>query len=139
VVRISGTSSNFKIAPNKKRVKINTSNKSGTGSKQEFGKVESGIYRQKSNGCYYEQPHINGRRTWRSLGTQNLKLAREEFHKRRVKGQIGYAPKNAVATRAINSGQLSLRMYSGIPCCSMASANTPNTSSALIVRSAWML
>jgi hypothetical protein len=73
-------------------VKKNISNKSGTGSKQEFEKVESGIYRQKSNGCYYERPHINGRRTWRSLGTQNLKLAREEFHKRRVKGQVAYPP-----------------------------------------------
>jgi len=83
-------------------VKKNISTKSGTGSKQEFEKVESGIYRQKSNGCYYERPHINGRRTWRSLGTQNLKLAREEFHKRRVKGQVAYAPINAVATGAVS-------------------------------------
>ncbi|MEY4385263.1 MAG: hypothetical protein RLY20_546, partial [Verrucomicrobiota bacterium] len=37
--------------------------------------------------------------------------------------------------RAMNSGPLSLRMYSGAPCCAMASANTPSTSSALIVRS----
>jgi hypothetical protein len=79
-------------------VKTKNINTSGTDSKQEFERVESGIYRQKSNGCYYERPHINGRRTWRSLGTQNLKLAREEHHKRRVNGQIAYAPRNAVAT-----------------------------------------
>ncbi len=82
-------------------MKNNISNKPGTDSKQKFEKVESGIYRQKSNGCYYERPHINGRRTWRSLGTANLKLAREELHKRRVKGQVAYAPQNAVATGAV--------------------------------------
>jgi hypothetical protein len=99
-------------------VKNNISNKPGTGSKQEFEKVESGIYRQKSNGCYYKRPHINGRRTWRSLGTQNLKLAREEYYKRRVKGQIAYAPKNAVATGAV------IRCYEqdGFRCAIIAAA-----------------
>jgi hypothetical protein len=58
-------------------------------------RVADGIYRR-SSGTLYERPIINGRPTWRSLGTQNLKLAREELHKRRVKGAIAYVPKDAV-------------------------------------------
>jgi len=88
-------------------VKNNNNSASGTDSAPEFEKIESGIYRKKSNSCYYERPHINGRRTWRSLKTPNLKLAREEFHKRRVKGQVAYVPKTAVYT-----GQI-IRCYEG--------------------------
>ena len=79
-------------------MKINVSSAPGTDSAQAFERVESGIYRSTTNGCYYERPRINGKRTWRSLGTKNLKLAREELHKRRVKGEIAYVPKNIVYT-----------------------------------------
>lgn len=83
---------------------MNVSSAPGTDSAQAFERVESGIYRSTTNGCYYERPHINGKRTWRSLGTKNLKLAREELHKRRVKGEIAYVPKNIVYTGQVIRG-----------------------------------
>ena len=46
--------------------------------------VETRIYRNPSSRVYYERPFVNGRRTWRSLLTQNLKFAREELHRRRA-------------------------------------------------------
>ena len=49
----------------------------------QFERVESGIFRYIPSGVYYERPKINGRRTWRSLETANLKYAREELHRRR--------------------------------------------------------
>jgi hypothetical protein len=49
-----------------------------------FIRVESGIYRNPGSGTYFERPVLSGRRTWRSLGTKNLKLAREELHRRRA-------------------------------------------------------
>ena len=38
--------------------------------------VEAGIYQNPQSRTYFERPHINGKRTWRSLKTKNLKLAR---------------------------------------------------------------
>jgi hypothetical protein len=55
-----------------------------TGSSSPFELVETGIYRKTTNGCYYEHPHVNGRRTWRSLETKNLKHAKEELYRRRA-------------------------------------------------------
>lgn len=48
-----------------------------------FEHVEAGIYRNTDSGTYFERPKVNGKRTWRSLETKNLKHAREELHKRR--------------------------------------------------------
>ena len=45
-------------------------------------KVADGIYRH-SNGTLYERPWIQGKRTFRSLETENLKHAKEELHRRR--------------------------------------------------------
>ena len=55
----------------------------GTKSVPQFQFVETGIHRKTANGVYYERPKINGRRTWRSLDTANLKHAREELYRRR--------------------------------------------------------
>ncbi len=49
-----------------------------------FEHVEAGIYRNTSSDTYFERPVINGKRTWRSLETKNLKHARETLHKRRA-------------------------------------------------------
>ena len=49
-----------------------------------FEHVEAGIYRNTSSGVYFERPKVNGKRTWRSLETSNLKHAREELYKRRA-------------------------------------------------------
>jgi hypothetical protein len=49
-----------------------------------FQFVETGLYRNISNGVDFERPSIKGRRTWRSLDTANLKHAREELHRRRA-------------------------------------------------------
>jgi hypothetical protein len=54
-----------------------------------FGHVEAGIYRNTSSGTYFERPKIQGKRTWRSLETKNLKHARETFHKRRSDASNG--------------------------------------------------
>lgn len=74
--------------------------------------VETGIYRYTANGTYHERPSIAGRRTWRGLGVnftsqKNLKLAREEYHRRRSlesEGKNPYAepeePKTVASTVA---------------------------------------
>jgi hypothetical protein len=49
-----------------------------------FEHVEVGIYRYRPNGNYYARTAVNGKRTWRSLKTRNLKFARERLHQRRV-------------------------------------------------------
>jgi len=64
---------------------------------QNWIRVADGIYRR-SSGTLYERPIINHRPTWRSLGTKNLKLAREELRKRRIKGEASYIPTPTVVT-----------------------------------------
>jgi hypothetical protein len=49
-----------------------------------FEHIEAGIYRYTPNGNYYERTTINGKRTWRSLKTKNLKLARGRLNQRRA-------------------------------------------------------
>jgi len=56
----------------------------GTVAAPRFQFVETGLYRNISNGVYFERPSIKGRRTWRSLDTANLKHAREELYRRRA-------------------------------------------------------
>jgi|GEM_PF-2603597 len=58
------------IRPVKKRVAVSR-----------FQFVETGLYRNISNGVYFERPSIKGRRTWRSLDAANLKHAREEVYR----------------------------------------------------------
>ena len=48
-----------------------------------FQGVAPGIYRYLKEGTLYERPWINGRRTWRSLGTEDLQAALSEFRRRR--------------------------------------------------------
>ena len=55
----------------------------GSGSAPLFEHIEPGIYRYALNGNYYERPGINGKRTWRSLKTKNLRFARERLRRRR--------------------------------------------------------
>jgi len=54
----------------------------GSDSTPRFEHVEAGIYRYTPNGNYYERTTINGKRTWRSLKTKNLKFGRERLHQR---------------------------------------------------------
>ena len=49
-----------------------------------FKHVEAGIYRNTSSDVCFERPKVNGKRTWHSLGTSNLKHACEKLHKRRA-------------------------------------------------------
>jgi len=63
--------------------------------------VESGIYRKTANGVYYERPFIDGKRTWRSLQTSNLKHAREELHKRRAGVSGNQKPESVVELRTV--------------------------------------
>src|SRR5437867_1069887 len=57
-----------------------------------FEQIESGIYKNSRNGKYFERPLVNGKRTWRSLGGKNLKLAKEEFYRRRAAASAGKNP-----------------------------------------------
>jgi hypothetical protein len=59
--------------------------------------VETGIYKHTANGTCHERPSIGDKRTWRSLGVnftpqKNLKLAREEYHRRRSMESEGRSP-----------------------------------------------
>lgn len=51
-----------------------------------FQCVAPSIYRYLKEGTLYERPWINGRRTWRSLGTTDLQAALNEFRRRRGLG-----------------------------------------------------
>lgn|SRR5664280_2563846 len=55
----------------------------GSDSTPLFEHIEAGIYRYTLNGNYYERPTLNGKRTWRSLKTKNLKSARKKLRWRR--------------------------------------------------------
>jgi hypothetical protein len=68
------------------------------GSARKFEQVEPGIYKNSKNGKYFERPLINGKRTWRALGGKNLKLAREEFYRRRTAVSAGTSPYLEAAT-----------------------------------------
>jgi hypothetical protein len=46
-------------------------------------RVAPGIYRYLKSQTFYERPWINGRRTYRSLGTTDLQTAKCEFRRRR--------------------------------------------------------
>ena len=48
-----------------------------------FEQVAPGMYRYSRTGTFYERPWINGRRTWRSLGTTDLQAAQRELRRRR--------------------------------------------------------
>ncbi len=54
-----------------------------------FKHMETGIYQHRRSRTYFERPHIDGKRTWRSLRTKNLKFAREELHRRRAAALSG--------------------------------------------------
>ena len=75
--------------------------------------VEVGIYQNPQSRTYFERPHINGKRTWRSLKTKNLKLAREELHRRRAASSAGsnpFAPKATLLVRVKTAGEV-IRRY----------------------------
>jgi hypothetical protein len=51
--------------------------------------VERGIYKSLKNGLLSERPFIDGRRTWRSLRTTKITLARAELRRRKAARQSG--------------------------------------------------
>ena len=97
--------------------KGNMNNKSipveGPANQPLFQLVESGIYRKTTNGVYYERPHVNGKRTWRSLETANLKHAREAFYKRRATPKND--PAEYVVPASLTVGEL-INRYLGDEC-----------------------
>ena len=70
-------------AKQKSECNMKTKLKKAAAAGPQFERVESGIFRYIPSGVYYERPKINGRRTWRSLETSNLKYAWEEYCRRR--------------------------------------------------------
>ncbi len=76
----------------------------GAESAPQFQFVETGIYRKSTNDVYYERPKVNGKRTWRSLATSNLKHAREELHRRRA--AIGTHNDPYAETEAVMVGEI---------------------------------
>src|SRR2546427_13095820 len=63
-----------------------------TATKYHYVREADGIFRHKSSRYLHERPTINGKRTWRSLETKNLKLAKEEFRRRRSAEDRGEDP-----------------------------------------------
>jgi len=66
----------------------------------QYERVADGIFRHKTTRWLHERPTINGKRTWRSLETKNLKLGKEEFWRRRSaedRGEDPYAERQAPA------------------------------------------
>jgi integrase len=51
--------------------------------------VERGIYRSTTSGLLSERPFIEGKRTWRSLRTTKITVARAELRRRRAARQTG--------------------------------------------------
>ena len=70
-----------------------------------IGLVADGIYRLKGGGLF-ERPWVRGKRTWRSLETKNLKLAKEELHRRRS----GLQPKKEESDSEVTVGDV-IRAY----------------------------
>jgi integrase len=73
----------------------------------QFERVESGLYRNITSGTYFYRPKAHGKRTWRSLETQNLKHAREELHRRLAGGSVAEMEK---AKAAVLLGEI-IRRY----------------------------
>ena len=61
-------------------------------SEPRYKHMETGIYQARRSRTYFERPHIDGKRKWRSLRTKNLKFAREELHRRRAAAFSGNSP-----------------------------------------------
>jgi integrase len=62
----------------------------------QYVREAEGIFRHTATKWLHERPTINGKRTWKSLKTKNLKLAKEEFRRRRSaedRGENPYAEK----------------------------------------------
>ena len=53
-------------------------------------RADAGIWLHVPSGTYYERPTINGKPTYRSLGTKNLAEAKKEYCKRHGKGDAAY-------------------------------------------------
>src|SRR5260221_14415790 len=49
---------------------------------KKWSREADGIYPHVPSNKLYWMPWVYGKRTWESLGTENLKLARETYHKR---------------------------------------------------------
>lgn len=83
--------------------------------------AERGIYRYKD--CegkitYHERPWIAGKRTWRSLGfaftaQSSLKLAREEYHRRRAEVSMGRNPYAEVPKPALDQNSTPAQSEAG--------------------------
>lgn len=75
--------------------------------------VGGGVYKytdQSGEVTYHERPFINGKRTWRSLGFNgtkqtNLKLAKEEYCRRRAEVAAGHNPYEAVDASSAKSAE----------------------------------
>jgi hypothetical protein len=61
---------------------------------KKWNREADGIYRHVPSNKLYWRPWVDGKRTWESLGTENLKLAKETYHKRVAGLPAGVTKKN---------------------------------------------
>jgi len=61
-------------------------------SKYQYEREAEGIFRHTGTRWLHERPTINGKRTWRTLETKNLKFAKETYRKRRSAEDRGENP-----------------------------------------------
>jgi len=77
----------------------------GTKTTHQYVREADGIYRHQISRYLHERPFLNGKRTWRSLGTKNLKFAKEEFRRRRSAEDRGDDPYAEIQDRAPEEGK----------------------------------
>jgi integrase len=70
---------------------------------KKWNREADGIYRHVPSNKLYWRPWVDGKRTWESLGTENLKLAKETYHKR-VAGLPAGVTKKTTSTASVPAG-----------------------------------
>src|SRR2546426_5170656 len=70
---------------------------------KKWNREADGIYRHVPSNKLYWRPWGDGKRTWESLGTKNLKLAKETYHKR-VAGLPAGVTEKTTSTASVPAG-----------------------------------
>jgi hypothetical protein len=82
---------------------------------KKWNREADGIYRHVPSNKLYWRPWVDGKRTWESLGTENLKLAKETYHKR-VAGLPAGVTEKTTSTASVPAGPTMgqvIRKYEG--------------------------
>ena len=70
---------------------------------KKWNREADGIYRHIPSKKLYWRPWVGGKRTWECLGTENLKLAKETYHKRAA-GLPAAVTEQSASTAQVQTG-----------------------------------